>query len=247
MANAQLGNDVRDALARAGAALVGFADLRTLWARPENADGARDVHGAYADFTVGVSVAVPLPPHIVSAIRKAPTPEYAQTYRELNAQLDAIVAAGERLLVERGHHALALTKSRVGATRLSRFETLLPYKTVARMAGLGWIGKSCLLVTPQFGPAVRISTILTDAPLPCAKPVDESRCGACAQCAKACPGGAIKGVLWEVGTTRASMLDLEACTEHMEGVSRGIEEDLICGACIAACPYARRYVRAATA
>ena len=73
--------------------------------------------------------------------------------------------------------------------------------------------------------------------------VQASRC--CAdcdrQCANACPGHAIKGVLWHEGSNRSDRLDLEACVAHMEQVSHGLEEDLICGACIAACPYAQRW------
>lgn len=223
-----LAAEIREVLGNAGAALVGFADITGL---PET------------NFPIGISVAVPLPPEIVRDIAVRPTVAYAQVYRDLNEQLDSIVLAGERFLAERGYNALALTKSRVNETRINRYQTRLPHKTVARLAGLGWIGKSCLLVTPQYGPAVRISTLLTDAPLPCAEPIAESRCGNCMQCANACPGHAIKGVLWQEGSIRSDRLDLEACVAHMKQVSSGLEEDLICGACIAACPYAQRYTR----
>lgn len=221
-----LATEIRKILGNAGAALVGFANIEGLTG---------------ANFPVGISVAVPLPPEIVHEIAEKPTAAYAQAYRDLNEQLDAIVLAGERFLAERGYNACALTKSRVSETRIDRYQTQLPHKTMARLAGLGWIGKSCLLVTPQYGPAVRISTLLTDAPLPCATPIAESRCGSCMQCANACPGHAIKGVLWHEGSNRSDRLDLEACVAHMEQVSHGLEEDLICGACIAACPYAQRW------
>lgn len=232
----ELLDELRAILVEQGAALVGVADLNQL-------EGELAYAPEEGAFPVGISVAVPLPPEIVADIREKPTAAYAQAYRELNARLDAIVLAGERLLTERGYNAFALTKSRVNETRIDRYQTQLPHKTVARLAGLGWIGKSCLLVTPQYGPAVRISTLLTDAPLPCAAPIAASRCGACAQCANACPGHAIKGVLWQEGSSRSNRLDLEACVAHMKQVSLGLEEDLICGACIAACPYAQRYIR----
>ena len=38
-------------------------------------------------------------------------------------------------------------------------------KLAAHLAGLGWIGKSCLLITPQVGPRVRWVSVLTEAPL----------------------------------------------------------------------------------
>jgi epoxyqueuosine reductase QueG len=33
------------------------------------------------------------------------------------------------------------------------------------LAGLGWIGKSCSLISPHFGPRLRLVTVLTNAPL----------------------------------------------------------------------------------
>ena len=40
-----------------------------------------------------------------------------------------------------------------------------PHKTAANMAGLGFIGKSVLFISNEFGPRVRLATVLTDAPL----------------------------------------------------------------------------------
>lgn len=226
-ADHNLALDLTAVLREAGAALVGFGDLRGI-------EGAT--------LSVGVSVGIPVPAGVVREIRLAPTAAYAQAYRDLNTQLNAIVLAGERYLTDKGYGALALTKDRVNETRIDRYRTLLPHKTVATRAGLGWIGKSCLLVTPEYGSAVRISTLLTDAPVPCAQPVAESRCGRCEQCKKNCPSSAIRGTLWSAGMERSDLLDLSTCVAHMEVVSQGLEKDLICGACIATCPYTQRYL-----
>ena len=53
-------------------------------------------------------------------------------------------------------------------------------KMAGRLAGLGWIGRSSLLVIPGPGPRVVLGAVLTDAPLPatCEKPMD-SHCGPC--------------------------------------------------------------------
>lgn len=50
----------------------------------------------------------------------------------------------------------------------------LLHKAVARAAGLGWIGRNCLLITPQYGPRVRFATVLTDMPLPTGEPMETS-------------------------------------------------------------------------
>ena len=107
----------------------------------------------------------------------------------------------------------------------------LPHKTVATRGGLGWIGKNCLLVTPQYGSAIRISSLLTNAPLRCDEPVNQSHCGTCRQCVEKCPAQALKDILWTVGMQREKIVDIEKCyKKQIEIMSRntGIETDL-CG------------------
>lgn len=67
----------------------------------------------------------------------------------------------------------------------------IPLKESAQAAGLGCIGLHSLIVTPQYGPRVRMSGILTDAPLIAGKPLTKSFCNNCGACEKACPAGAI--------------------------------------------------------
>ena len=61
-------------------------------------------------------------------------------------------------------------------------------------AGLGELGRNGLLVTPQFGPRVRICKVLTDLPLEPDKPIDfgvQEYCEKCKKCLENCPAGAI--------------------------------------------------------
>lgn len=215
-------------LRNAGAALVGFGDLTGVTEGP---------------LTTGVSVAVPVPAPIVEAIREGPTKAYYDTYHALNARLDAIVTAGAAWLEERGWRAFAQT---TGAVRQDgQWRTPLPHKTVATRAGLGWIGKSCLLVTPEYGSALRLSSLVTDAPLPVKEAVTESRCGACRICVEACPAGALKGALWRPGMDREDLFDRQRCFEKQHELMRartGIDADL-CGKCFVVCPYTQRRLR----
>lgn len=61
-------------------------------------------------------------------------------------------------------------------------------------AGLGEIGRNGLLISPKFGPRVRISKIFTDLPLVPDKPIQlgiRRMCEVCGKCAESCPGKAI--------------------------------------------------------
>ena len=210
-----------------GVALVGIGDMRQV-------EGCR--------FPVGAAVAVPLPKTVIMDLQTAPTKEYEACYRALNQKLDTIVMAGEEFLRDKGFEAYAQTTDRVkvGQGRVS----LLPHKTVAARAGLGWIGKNCLLVTAEYGPAVRISSLLTNAPLICDEPITHSRCGDCGFCVKACPAQALTGALWEAGMPRDEIVDVEKCykkqIEIMVEHTR-IKKDL-CGKCFAVCAYTQRYL-----
>ena len=140
--------------------------------------GAGDMTGiGNCGYPVGVAVAVALPKKVVRDLKDGPTVEYYYLYDELNQKLNQIVLAGEAFLKERGFQAYAQTTDRVKVN--DDYVSPVPHKTVAARAGLGWIGKNCLLVTPEYGPAVRISSLFTDAPLETEKPYTKSRCGKC--------------------------------------------------------------------
>lgn len=56
----------------------------------------------------------------------------------------------------------------------------LPNKTLAVMAGYGWIGKNALLITEKYGSAISIAAVLTDAVLPVENVAPVApRCGDC--------------------------------------------------------------------
>jgi NAD-dependent dihydropyrimidine dehydrogenase PreA subunit len=109
-------------------------------------------------------------------------------------------------------------------------------KEAARRAGLGWIGKSNLLVTPEFGPQVNIATFLLDAPLTSGTPIDESRCGNCHNCVDACPSKAIHGVLWQPGMPREQQVDFAACSSWRLKTYEHLGRKITCAKCVIACP-----------
>lgn len=199
--------------------------------------GVGDMSEFSKEMPVGVSVAIPVKASIVKDLQIAPTLEYKQEYDDLNAQLDSIVKAGADFLASRGYRAKAVSTDTVAFGDDLKSE--IPHKTFATRAGLGWIGKSCLLITPEYGASVRISSILTDAPLPCDEPYNESRCGECRICVDACPAQALLGTLWTAGMPREEIVDAHKClNKQLEIMERetGVRTDL-CGKCFAVCPY----------
>jgi len=65
---------------------------------------------------------------------------------------------------------------------------------MAMQAGLGDIGRNGLLITPKYGPRVRLSKVITDLPLVPDSPIDfgvTEFCEACGKCADHCPSKSI--------------------------------------------------------
>ncbi|MFC1508325.1 4Fe-4S double cluster binding domain-containing protein [Candidatus Omnitrophota bacterium] len=214
-----------------GASLVGFADIRELPANIRHT------------MRSAISIAAALDTDIVSEIIEGPTKRYHEEYVRINGFLTGLC---ERTVEYLGHHgveavAIAPTIKKVDYKSL---QTPLPHKTVATRAGLGWIGKSALLITKQYGPAVRLASVLCDIEFETADPINESHCGECTECVDRCPATAIKGNNWEAGSEREMIYNARQCYTMAKKLSGVIGvTSTICGICIAACPYTQRYLK----
>jgi epoxyqueuosine reductase len=187
------------------------------------------------EYPTVISVVMRLDPLVVRGLRHGPTLDYQQEYLRVNVALDDATGTLVDVLHVHGHAA-----ERVCATgEESNGDRPFPHKTAATSAGLGWIGKTALFISPEFGPAVRLATVFTDLELPTGEPVSESRCGACRECVDACPAGCGRDVQWRPGMARELLFDAGACRHHMT-LFTSVEAS-ICGICIAACPYASRH------
>ena len=232
---------LKAALQSAGASLVGYADISSIPAEYRE------------NMPFAVSIAVALDAQIISEIRNGPTQRYWGEYQRTNALLANIGDRAVEFLHTQGYIGKTLIPTIVNYDAMLRMgvsynpETLsaaFPHKTAATLSGLGWIGKCALLVTREYGSAVRLTTVLTDAKLPAGKPVTESRCGNCTACVDACPGHAPSGKKWQTGMPRESFFDAFACrkTAYEQAEKIGVRET-ICGICIAACRRTRKYLR----
>jgi len=188
----------------------------------------------------GVSVVVSMTPSIVKSIENGPTEEYYLEYKRLNTLLDQLVINGATFLQQKGFKALAQATTSV--KEFGNYRTVLPHKSFATRAGIGWIGKCALLVTKEFGSAIRISSILTNAPLKVADPINYAKCNSCNVCVNACPAGAASGDEWNVTKDRDEFFNPVLCRTQarLRAAKIGIEAT-ICGKCIQVCPYTQRY------
>jgi epoxyqueuosine reductase QueG len=204
-----------------GADLVGFCQLPT----PPVKDFPQ---GVYA-----VSVAVKLSDGILKTIEGQPSFGYFQHYRTANTLLDQITFRLAREIEKSGYLALPVAASQ-SLGKNNPYIGLVPHKTVAVLSGLGFVGKSGLFLSTQYGSKVRLATVLTDMPLHSELPVIENGCGDCQICQKACPAGAIYGVKPSADGERN--FDPEKCSRYMKEHFQDIGRGSVCGICIKVCP-----------
>ncbi|WAA11878.1 tRNA epoxyqueuosine(34) reductase QueG [Fervidibacillus halotolerans] len=63
-------------------------------------------------------------------------------------------------------------------------------RAVAERAGIGWSGKNCSIITPEYGSYVYLGEMITNIPFEPDTPI-EDQCGTCNKCLEACPTGAL--------------------------------------------------------
>jgi epoxyqueuosine reductase len=114
------------------------------------------------------------------------------------------------------------------------------------MAGLGELSRLNRVITPEFGPMVRIFMLLTDLPVQTDHPIDAGImkfCRTCKKCAEACPSGALSladDPTWEVQGRwnnpghKAYFEDSLKCATYWK-VQAGSD----CGICFAVCPFSK--------
>lgn len=194
-----------------------------------------------AQFPRAISMGVVMPFAIVDQLPRHREKAVALAYRShsydiLNARLDYVASRLASTLQREGHRVFPVSASK--AVNAERLYGLFSHKLAAHLAGLGWIGKSCLLITPEVGPRVRWASILTDAPLTTGQAVDE-RCAGCKQCVEACPVQAFTGRSFQASEPREARYDVFKCQAYQREQQERIRVS-VCGMCVYICPYGRK-------
>jgi epoxyqueuosine reductase QueG len=99
-------------------------------------------------------------------------------------------------------------------------------KHAAALAGLGVIGRNCLLISPQYGTLLWLSAVLTDAQLAPDPKAQFEICDGCNKCVEACPVGALDD---------PALFGRKECSKFFTIVNKKLE--IKCFSCRTVCPY----------
>ena len=216
------GNTLKDYLANRGVSKVGYAKI--------------DVSD-FPDFKYGISLVLKLPKSCIQFLIDDDYHSYWSQFHHQVAVLKEISLDTEQLIKDNGYGAFALTMER-NEIDMEKLLSKLPYKTLATSSGLGWIGRSALFVTKDYGSAVALSSILTDMPLEVVSPITDSFCDECEECQKACPVDAINPTKWNSRLTREDIIDIKTCGEY---VIEQYKAGLGCSKCLSNCRLTQEY------
>lgn len=195
------------------------------------------------EYPFALSIGYRLLSNVVDNIKQHDDPVIAghywyYLYNIVNRHIDYTALELSSVLQEAGYKAFIIPNSY--AMHAGRFAALFSHKLAAHLAGHGWIGKSALLITPQYGPRVRWGTVLTNASvLPADKPFQGERCSSCTKCVDNCPVEAFTGLAFDSSKPRSHIFAVEKCDEHLIPTISS-ESRLHCGMCVYICPYGRK-------
>ncbi len=185
------------------------------------------------DLKYALSIGVKLSDAVLKTIDGAPSFVYFQHYRTANTKLDQIAFTLAREIEKAGFWAMPVAASQ-SLGKNNPYRGILSHKTAAVLSGLGFVGKSGLFLSKEYGSKVRLATVLTDMPLTNAFPLIENGCGNCTACQTACPAGAIFGTLPTTDGERN--FDAEKCSRYMKEHFQDVGRGSVCGVCIKVCP-----------
>lgn len=245
--NLELHQQRLQALARAeGMDVFGIADVSFLWQEQIHVQPKE----AFRQLARGIVMGHRLSKAVLQSVVDGPTLLYKHHYQRVNLLLDRAALRVASNIQSWGYEALPIAASQV--IDWERLLGHLSHRSVGALAGVGWIGRSNLLVHPAFGAQVRYVTVLTSLPLPPGQPVvaqgfspapssqadlkvcatsgepPQLDCGECRSCIEVCPAKAIG--------ERKEGFQVQLCYEKLKKFSSmpgmGVH---ICGLCVKVC------------
>jgi epoxyqueuosine reductase len=211
-----------------GVDLVGFAPV-------ERWDDAGEVPPDFrptaiwpmARTVIVMGLEMPLP-----IVETTPSVVHLEMYKTANTELDQSAYDLTRFLNRLGHASFFFPRDGFGSMRALREKNCAAFSHVmaAKYAGLGTIGASHCLLTPEFGPRVRFVSVFTAAEIPPDPMLEKDLCIQCEACAQCCPKKAIR------------MRPDRIIGDYDDQACLGMAEELVarrcfpCGICTKVCP-----------
>lgn len=215
--------------------IIGYADLTGL------------LLDKYQGYNYAVVMGRKLDDTVINGLENGPTHAYYDHYNLINDELALMVNKIALVLDDMNIDVIkikpTLKDKELDEDQRKALRYDFSHKMAATRAGLGWIGKTDLFISHEFGPRLRLAAILINHPVSSDNPpINKSKCGDCRLCVAFCTAGAATGQLWDINTDRDEFFDAWKCKKACREISlKNINKNIsICGKCIYICPIGRK-------
>jgi len=224
-----MSGQVKDTAKIYGASLVGICKLDRRWVYACDMDGKPVEIGPPFRYAIVMAIAMD-----AAAIQDSPTFVAATATGVGYSRMAFSIACLAGFIRNLGYRAIPMGND----TALS-----IP---LAIDAGLGELGRNGLLITPQYGPCVRLCKVFTDLPLEPDPPIQfgvAEVCARCRKCVEACEVDAISSdpePSYRVACRSNNRGIRRWAVDHDKCYAFWVENGASCTTCIAACPFTQR-------
>lgn len=211
-----------------GATMIGFAPADR-WENFSEVPAAYRPRAIWKHTETVIVLGVPM---LLPIIESTPSINYQEMYTTSNILLDQIAFRLSVELNARGFASIPMPRDGYGSLEilLKKMPACFSHVYAGKYAGLGTIGYSHNLLTPEYGPRVRLVSLFTKAKLPASPMLTKEQCKRCGFCGKLCPVQAFKPHPERI----AAEYDAQACTHYHQDLVA--ESRFPCGACVKVCP-----------
>ncbi|KAA6330499.1 3-chloro-4-hydroxyphenylacetate reductive dehalogenase [termite gut metagenome] len=210
-----------------GAELIGFASVDR-WKKYDETQESFFPQQIFPFTRTVIVLAVPIQ---IPMLDTTPSIVYAELYNTTNRLLDEIAYKLAAFINTKGHRAVFFPRDAYGdiSVLVEKPEAAFSHVLAAKYAGLGTIGYNHTLLTKEFGPRVRLVSVLTDVEITPDDVPEKGLCIKCELCRKCCPTSAFTST----GNVIADMNKYE-CAEYHKQLKERYRYP--CGVCIKVCP-----------
>lgn len=211
-----------------GINLIGFANVDR-WSKYADVDAEFYPQSIWPWSKTVISLAVQI---YLPMIETTPSVVYSELYNTTNRFLDEAAYRLANFLNGLGYRAHFFPRDCYGdiSVLVKKPEAAFSHVIAGKYAGLGTIGMNHTLLTKEYGPRVRLVSVITDAEVTPDRMLRKELCIKCGLCAKKCPMQAFtanKDVI-------IANMDKHKCAKYHQKLKN--EFRYPCGVCTAVCP-----------
>ncbi len=169
-------------------------------------------------------------------LETAPSIYYHELYETVNTLLDIKAYELSEFLNQKGHASIYLPRDGYGDIEvlLQKPLAFFSHRHAAYLAGMGSFGQSNVILTPQYGPRIRFTSIFTSAKIESDEVFTEDLCTKCKLCVVQCPVNAIPPLSSSLNDEFISLLDKISCAQRSKILRKKYANP--CGICLKVCP-----------